>query len=204
MINSILNRKPKTITLNKLSYKDTNGQTLYTTDPNIIEKETIKHYQTLGNPYYPSYDEETQLPSNWQDIYLPQDYIKDYWFDNTTQPITLTELTQTLHSCPNNKAPGISGIRYEDLKHINESFNEILTHHFLPHAWNRALLFPIPKLKPFNCDLNNIRPIILLENIRKLFVKIISNRLNNSLSLNNVLQFNNQAGLIGQSMFEPI
>src|SRR4051812_42925363 len=71
-------------------------------------------------------------------------------------------------------------------------------------ALNNALLFPIPKPKEWDCNITNTRPIVLLETFRKLFIKLITNRLNNILSSHNILQYNNRAGLIGQSTFQPL
>ncbi|RIA88834.1 hypothetical protein C1645_677424, partial [Glomus cerebriforme] len=106
--------------------------------------------------------------------------------NNLLPEITIDELNNTLRLCPNNKAPGKSQIRYEDIKnlhpiiltHILYLYNQILKFQIFPSAWSQALIFPIPKPKAFNGLLNNTRPITLLETSRKLFVKILTSRLN--------------------------
>ena len=45
----------------------------------------------------------------------------------------------------------------------------------LPPQWNIACVYSLfQNLKPFNYDLNNTRPITLLETVRKAFVKIVN------------------------------
>ncbi|RIA90924.1 hypothetical protein C1645_822764 [Glomus cerebriforme] len=206
MINSLLNRTPKIITLDKLQYVDDNQETIFTTDHNTIEHLAISHYQTLGNPnanQINNFTNTSDLPQNWQHIFQLADHVRSQWFNNITNPITELEFNNIIHTCPINKAAGKSKIKYEDIKHAHSSlklliikfFNNILNSQIYPTAWFQALLFPIPKPKPFKGLLNNTRPIILLETLRKIFVKIISTRLNNILSHHPILQFNNRASL---------
>src|ERR1044071_4896846 len=54
------------------------------------------------------------------------------------------------------------------------------------------------------CDINKTRPIVLLEIFRKIFSKIITNRLSNVLTANKVLKENNYAGLPSGSTLESI
>ncbi len=37
--------------------------------------------------------------------------------------------------------------------------------------WKHALLFSIPKLMEWECDINKMRPIVLLEIFQKIFIK---------------------------------
>jgi hypothetical protein len=70
-----------------------------------------------------------------------------------------------------NKAPGPSGITYEDIIHLHKDvklilisiYNRMISLGIIPSKWREALLFPIPK--PYNWDskLVNTRPITLLE-----------------------------------------
>ncbi|PKB95002.1 hypothetical protein RhiirA5_386305 [Rhizophagus irregularis] len=50
MINSILNRKPHRIVLDRLSFIDNKGEHVFTNNPEIIEKEAIKHFQHQAGP----------------------------------------------------------------------------------------------------------------------------------------------------------
>src|SRR5207249_6421656 len=72
------------------------------------------------------------------------------------------------------------------------------------NAWRLANIYPILKPKPWECRLNNTRPITLLETTRKAFISILNKRLANIFVKNNVLRGNQFAGLPGKFMFEPI
>ena len=52
-----------------------------------------------------------------------------------------------------------------------------LRHNTIPDAWRLANIYPIPKPKPWECRINNTRPITLLETTRKAFVSILNKRL---------------------------
>ncbi|GET56673.1 hypothetical protein RIR_jg37205.t1 [Rhizophagus irregularis DAOM 181602=DAOM 197198] len=190
MINSILQRKPRKITLDRLIFKDNNNDTIFTNNPQIIQKETIKHYQNIGK-----HDNQST----------------DCW-DTLQQQIDISDVLAILKNSPSNKAPGPSQITYEDLKHLHKDVLILLTQIFnlcihldtIPTKWRDALLFPIPKPHDWDSKLTNTRPITLLETTRKLMVSVFSQRLNQSLAKYNILQFNNRAGVLGQSCLEPL
>ncbi|PKB93018.1 hypothetical protein RhiirA5_442605, partial [Rhizophagus irregularis] len=180
MINSILQRKPRKISLDRLVFKDDNDELVFTNNPNIIEKEAIKHYQNTGKHEDPTiYKSVDELPSPWNDVYNPDlcNIDANHW-SALNQDITIFDLISTLKNCSNNKAPGPSQITYEDLKHLHESVFKILTQIFnkclqldlIPSKWRDALLFPIPKPHDWDSKLTNTRPITLLETTRKLMV----------------------------------
>ena len=73
-----------------------------------------------------------------------------------------------------------------------------------PAQWNIAHIYPIPKPKPFNCNLNNTRPITFLETVRKAFVRIINSRLQNIFLRQKALLGLNFTSLPHQSMTEPL
>lgn len=187
----------------------------FTNNPIIIEKEAIKHFQTIAsNPQHTvTYDSLEDLPMEWQHIYDPSSQEIDHCvWSPLICPITLEDLKFALNKSASGKAPGPSSISYEDIKHLNDYPLQILIHiyqkcislHIIPTAWKQALVFPIPKPHDWNCKLTNTRPITLLETPRKLMVSILSIRLNNILSTHNILQVNNRAGIMGQSTLEPL
>jgi hypothetical protein len=187
MINSILERKPQRLIIDRVLYKDDNNQLIFTDDMNIVEKITIKHYRDIGSHDTSpnNYSNKTPLSPFWSNIYKPK-ILNTNFTNEIIQPITIDEISSTLRSLPNNKAPGITGITYEMWKHFPSShhdiitmlFNKIYTQNILPKQWHEALLYPIPKPEFWNCDLNKTRPIILLETLRKLFTKVLNNKLN--------------------------
>jgi len=74
----------------------------------------------------------------------------------------------------------------------------------LPDAWNIAFVYPVSKPKPWEYDLNNTRPITLLECSRKAIIKLINNRLLKILSEHQALKGYNFAGLPHRSTKDPI
>ncbi|GBC15332.2 RNA-directed DNA polymerase from mobile element jockey-like [Rhizophagus irregularis DAOM 181602=DAOM 197198] len=214
MINSILQRKPRKITLDRLIFKDNNNDTIFTNNPQIIQKETIKHYQNIGkHDNQSTYCSIDDLPLPWRTIYDPANHHSnsDCW-DTLQQQIDISDVLAILKNSPSNKAPGPSQITYEDLKHLHKDVLILLTQIFnlcihldtIPTKWRDALLFPIPKPHDWDSKLTNTRPITLLETTRKLMVSVFSQRLNQSLAKYNILQFNNRAGVLGQSCLEPL
>lgn len=90
------------------------------------------------------------------------------------------------------------------MKLLTQIFNLCIQLDTIPSKWRNALLFPIPKPHDWDSKLTNTRPITLLEMPRKLMVSVFSQRLNQALSKHNILQFNNRAGVLGQSTLEPL
>ena len=127
-------------------------------------------------------------------------------------PPSLQEWTQVLHSLPNKKASGPSGVSNEMLKHLGSSMNAALyqlvrlcfIHNDIPAGWRQATVYPIPKPMDWECNLNKTRPITLLEAPRKAMVKILNNRLSKVFVDHNILQGGNHAGLPGGFTLEPL
>ena len=72
----------------------------------------------------------------------------------------------------------------------------------LSHWWSLAFIYPIPKPKLWEYDLNNTRPITLLECPQKALIKLLNRRLSTILIKHNVLKGLNFAGLPYKSTFE--
>ncbi|GBB96561.1 hypothetical protein RclHR1_27820001 [Rhizophagus clarus] len=221
MINSLLDRKPRHIRLDRLLVpvsNDPNEITL-SRDPKIIEQHSIQHFQLLGSTSKEEliqsikpYSILEDIPVEFRPYYAPIQTIDQTQYDCVLDDITNDEILATFKLLPNHKAPGISGITYEDLKHVHpdiihyttEFFNLCLRTSTIPRDWKKALLFPIPKPKEWGSDINNTRPIILLETLRKCFIKILTARLHTVLSQRHFLQPNNRAGLLGESTYQPL
>jgi hypothetical protein len=223
MLNSILNRTPRKIVLDRVLDKYTiiqntdEEQVISTlvTDPKTISHLANSHYQSVNivqDAMYLNITDASTLLVNWQHIYELKSDGSSNSQSAIIEKITLTELKSALKSSPKKKAAGPSRLTYEDLKLLDDKnllillkfYNILLSTNFILDAWLKANLHPIPKLKQWGSELNNIRPIVLLETPRKLFTCILNKRLNNFLSINNSLEFNNQAGIAGSSTFESL
>ena len=70
--------------------------------------------------------------------------------------------------------------------------------------WKLTSLFPILKPKDWDYNITNTRPILLIECVWKLTVKILNNRLSVIFTEHNILKGPNYAGLKGCSTSIPI
>jgi hypothetical protein len=216
MINSILNRKPKKIILNRLHYLDTKtNELIFTTDQKEIEIETINHFKFLGKQSdkpITIFNMLDDIPEEWHPFYDKSNMKPIEEIFKLGEDISLMELELIIKDLPNDKAPGPSKIVYEDFKlsgpkyhqALLNLFNNIIKFRTIPLEWKKATIYPIPKPKDWECKLNNTHPITLLETSCKLLVKVITKRLNSILARNDILQWNNRAGIIGESCFQPI
>ncbi|GBB94625.1 hypothetical protein RclHR1_23900002 [Rhizophagus clarus] len=148
MINSIIDRKLKTIYLDWLIITDptTQAQTL-TRCPDTIAFHVNEHFQTLGQSLQDlesisNYKSISDIPPPFRDIYRHLSHISPSTYDSVLILITIEEVTSTISSLPNHKASGVSDITYEDIKHLHKDFfdfivnffNDILTSGHLPNG----------------------------------------------------------------------
>ena len=100
-------------------------------------------------------------------------------------PITLQELTNTLNTTKNNKAPGPDTITYEHIKHfplialhlIHDLYNAMLQTAYIPLAFKTSTVNIIPKQNKDLSLITSYRPITLAPTLSKLYEKIINTRL---------------------------
>ncbi|CAB4411748.1 unnamed protein product [Rhizophagus irregularis] len=146
MINSILQRTPRKITLDRLIYQDKNDNTIFTNNPDIIKSEAIKHFQNIGKHEDDSlYRSHNDLPNPWKDIYDPCiTNINPANWSLLQQTITIDDIKSALKKAPSNKAPGPSQITYEDLKHLHDNvlklliqiYNKCIELDTIPKSWH--------------------------------------------------------------------
>ena len=152
------------------------------------------------------------LECEWKQVYEPINSIDPNIYETTTQRITMDEIADTLLLAPQNKATGPSGISNEILKHLPTKALETLLKIFngcmeltkIPKAWTKSYIWPISKKKIYDFNLTNTRPITLIEHTRKLFTKIINNRLTTVIRRHEILSPLNFAGFPFQSTMQPI
>lgn len=105
------------------------------------------------------------------------------------------ELSEILKRMGKNKAPGISGITVEMISNMTERLTKAflslldncLVEGVCPENWCINLIIPLPKGSNFLGDLNQIRPITLLEVPKKIFLAILTHRICNGLASQNLL-----------------
>ena len=205
MIKNILQYKNPLANFNKLIKPD---KSKLISDPQDILHKIEEHYKYILRPR----NINTTLLEKWEKHYTPLSHIKEDWYNNLLKPITHQEISDIISKLPNQKAPGPSGISYDLIKPSSEEliplllpiFNEILLTQNIPKNWKNYNIFPISKKPNWNFNIKETRPIALTDSFRKIFTKILTNRLNLILSSNNILSNSNYAGLPNQSTFQPI
>ena len=208
LINNITNKEFKAIVIDRILTKNESGEYELITEPEKIKEETVKHFKTVAG----SKNSIKEINGIWEKQYSPKEEISYNIYDNILELITLEELKNEIHDLPNNKATGPTGVSYEMLKQSDDMiliqivslFNTILDKGEIPSDWKNADIYPIPKPKPWGFQLNNTRPITLLETSRKLLGKILNRRLSRVLREHKILKGNQFAGLEGCSTFEPL
>jgi endonuclease/exonuclease/phosphatase family metal-dependent hydrolase len=111
--------------------------------------------------------------------------------DNTIQEVLSTEVCHAIKQMKNNKAPGPDGMVIDIIKegghelfqHIARLFTNCLSTRKIPEDWNNAIIILLHKKGDIK-DINNYRPISLLSHMSKLFTKVIKNRIEKQLDLN--------------------
>ena len=177
MLNSVLNREKRHITLNRIMVTDQDAPYI-STDPADIKWIATKHYQLSAG--IPSND--ISIPNAWIDEFNPKSHIDASNYQDLINPITEEEYSQITSALPNNKASGLSTITYKSVKHagplchswIITLLNACLDTTLIPHSWHHVLLFPIPKPMDWKCHIDKIWPIVLLEILQKILGKILT------------------------------
>src|SRR6266542_1837821 len=177
-------------------------------DPVDIERIATNHYQSsAGIP-----PDDVSIPTAWIDEFNPKSHIDASNYQDLMNPITEVEYSQIISALPTNKASSPSTITYESVKHAGPLYcsliitllNACLDTTLISHSWRQALLFLIPKPMDWECHIDKIQPIVLLEILRKILGKIFTQRISHIFVSHNILKGGNYAGLPGGSTFDPI
>lgn len=110
-------------------------------------------------------------------------------------PIEMAELTEILGTLRPFKAPGVDGIPNILLKQLPigtleklcDMYNACLRHNHWPAVFKLARVTPIPKPGKDKARTENYRPISLLNNLGKLFEKLIHRRITEFVTENDIL-----------------
>ena len=208
MLASILNRDYNSICVDRLVVMENNKPVLYT-HPDDIQRLAPTQYQALLKPRQHHFD---NMPEEWISIYSPLDHVKPDIYTDLDAPPTFTEWQRAINKCSPSSAAGMSGISYRHIKKLHPDVHEqlriwagqIFRSGIIPTDWKTSQLFPIPKSTDWHFQLNNTRPILLLECLRKLVIRVLNERLANILTTHDVLKGPNFAGLPGGNTRTPI
>jgi hypothetical protein len=142
--------------------------------------EFIKNsYQQIYKKEDINFDSAHKITQN-----LPQ--ISDEQNSSLTELIKEEEISNLISSLPNNKSPGSDGLTYEFYKLskdiivpvLTKLYNYILSSGNIPTSWCKSIITLIPKKSDDLENINNWRPISLVNTDAKMFMKILANRLN--------------------------
>ena len=120
-------------------------------------------------------NDEANLHNNYSDGII---------FDCLDQPISETEVAESIKHLKNNKSPGIDGMPTEFFKKCShllipllcKLFNKIFNTGQFPPTWGEGIIFPIFK-KGDRKKASNYRGITLLPIISKIYTRILYSRL---------------------------
>jgi hypothetical protein len=157
---------------------------------------------------------------------IPSPPITSTQFSNLYQPISndnsiyknlLTEISEleyneVIKQLPNKKAAGPSELNYEHIKHLGSKghivlrnfLSQCLSTQIIPTDWKTSNIFLIPKKSVWDYTLDQVRPISLIEPIKKCLTKIFTNRLDQIITQNNLLSNLNFAATKNSSTHTPI
>ena len=203
MIDSILQRHTDQVNYEKIIL---NNEIL--TEPKDIKEATQQHFKNWTRENKTNKDHWHQ----WEYYYKPLSHIQPQIFDNLLTPIKIEDLLQTIAIAPKNKATGPLGISNEILQHLPpvaisyllDIMNACLLLQTTPNQWADSNIWPISKKPQYNYDLNTTRLITLIEHTRKIFTKILTNRLIPIITRNEILSPQNFAAFPHQSTLQPV
>lgn len=131
--------------------------------------------------------------------------------DNLMTRMTEAEIEKTMNKLSNRSAPGPDGISYAVLKAggvfitqwLTKLFNQVLLTQTIPPEWKKCSVFPIFK-KGDPTDLNNYRPIALLNCTYKIFTNLMAQRLQKLLDETKLINENQNGFIKGRQIHQKI
>ena len=124
---------------------------------------------------------------------------------------TYAEFLTAIKKASPKSAPGPSGLSYFMLQKLTAETTEAIYSRML-ELWNtgefplwmhKKLLYPLPKISGSN-EISNIRPIVLIEVLRKLWFKVIIFKVNGALERSKILQENQYGFRAGRSCSDAL
>lgn len=209
VLDSILERKRKKLIINKYVTYDTEGNiTHIETDPTKVKHHVITEFCKKFKKRITDYT----LPHSLRNAYKPDETINERVYINLMEAPTYKELEDAIRNTPD-KATGPSKISIQAIKRLpkvhKQLLQSIIAHIYrfgiMPEAWLKGTVYLTPKKEPtWDNNLNDTRPIMLLEILQKICLKILTARLGNIIQTNNICKGNNNSVLKGTSCAEPL
>ncbi|GES81493.1 RNA-directed DNA polymerase from mobile element jockey-like [Rhizophagus clarus] len=148
----------------------------------------------------------------WKKAFEPILNADEPIYESIENNFTLAFWKKILQDINKNSAPGTSSITYQLMFHLPSIFVEVILVFYhtifltrlVPADWRFSTIFSIPKPEKFGYNMANVRPIALLEVVRKIFTKFISTQLSDILQDHNILCKANYCGLKGESTASPL
>ncbi|PKY33207.1 hypothetical protein RhiirB3_394622, partial [Rhizophagus irregularis] len=209
MINSILDKTYSRINLDRIRIATDTQEEILLNSKEEVQAEAINAFSSIFCSRNHKFE---NLPEQWRDIYEPRADIDLQVYDHLDDMLTEQEWNEMLNTMNDKSAPGISNISYKLIKKAGAEVNELFRRYTglcyylqdIPVKWKISQLYPIPKTYDWDYNLARMRPILLIECLRKCAVKIITKRLGSILSRHAILKGPNYAGLPGESTSTPL
>ena len=144
--------------------------------------------------------------NEWISYYNTHPNVPQDFSTKLLRPVEQEEINTVASSTASYKAPGPSGIQAASVKQGMNILGPILASLFtrclqagrIPGAWTKSHVHPITKPGATKGDFSKLRPIALLETVRKIFFRVLVNRIADPLHLSSTFcpwQFGFTAGL---------
>jgi len=154
--------------------------------PKSEREQGVNTLQWVRKYYANLYKEEEIDPLAAEEILSDLPEITEDMNELLTRQITGEEIMQVIKKLPNNKSPGCDGLSYEFYKEMSETvvvvlekvFNKVLRDGKMPVTWHKSLVTLIPKKSENLEEVQNWRPISMVNCDAKIFMKILADRLN--------------------------
>jgi hypothetical protein len=151
-----------------------------TTDPEEIQKNIRSFYKRLYSTKLENLDEMGKFLDRYHIPKLNQDQINDL-----NSPISPKEIEAVINSLPTKRSPGPDGFSAEFYKNFKEDLIQVFHKLFpkieaegtLPNSFYEATITLIPKPQKDPTQIENVRPISLMNIDAKILIKILANRI---------------------------